>query len=106
MGMLERIDSWWLYFVACFPSDYSSVDCRAYWNWVADGAFTLAGLIIVLVSWSLYRQYSAFWRGRLHMKGAPATWNTTELESAQMEAKFRAALEKRKSELRNSESPP
>ena len=94
---------WWLYVSSCFSSDYTSVVCASYWNWVAYGAFALAGLIIVLVGWSLFRQYSAFWRGRMHLKGQRGTGNPPDLDSAEMEEKFRSALEKRKAELRNSE---
>lgn len=104
MGVIEQIKEGWLYALSCFASDYSSAPCQAYWNWVAYGAFALAGLIIVLVGWSLFRQYSAFWRGRMHLKGQSGTGGLPDLDSAEMEEKFRAALEKRKAELRNLES--
>ena len=104
MGATERSSGWWEYAVSCFSSDYSSVVCHDYWNWVADGAFAIAGLIIALVGWSLFRQYSAFWRGRQHLWEEKKTRNARELEA--MEAKFRAALERRKAELQKSGLPP
>ena len=106
MHVIEQIKDWWLYLSSCFSSDYSSVVCRSYWNWVAYGAFALAGLIIILVGWSLLREYSAFWRGRLHLKARIVAGDALELDSAELAEKFRAALETRKAELRNSESAP
>lgn len=106
MGVIEQIRQAWQYASSCFSADYSSVECHTYWNWVAYGAFALAGLIIVLVGWSLYQQHSAYWRGLLHMKGQIGRGSLPDLDSAEMEEKFRAALEKRKAELRNSEPDP
>lgn len=66
MSVLERMKDLWSYVSLCFASDYTSQVCQSYWNWVAYGAFALAGLIILLVGWSVSRDYMAFWRGRSH----------------------------------------
>ena len=62
--MLERMQAWWSYAASCFASDYGSAVCASYWTWVVYGAFFLAGLIILLVGWSVSREFMAYWRGR------------------------------------------
>ena len=108
MAAVEPGDGLWRYVATCFSSDYSSVSCASYWSWVADGAFALAGLIFVLVGWSLFRQHSAYWRGLLHLRGRSGAKAGDAISSdfVEMEERFRAALEKRKAELRDSGAIP
>lgn len=81
MLVVDLFNRWWAYFSYCFASDYTTIVCRQYWNWVSIGACVLAGVILLLVGRSVLREFLEYRRNRLHLEARKVVASDELMES-------------------------